>query len=302
MQDHYRSVFISDLHLGARGCRARDIALFLKHVRCERLFLVGDILDLWALRSRWYWPAEHNEVIRRILNHVKHGTQVIYVPGNHDEAMRQYVHMSFGGVKVMPYATHVTADGRRLLVTHGDEFDLIVTHHRLLSMLGGKAYEWLIFLNRLYNAGRRLCGMRYYSLSKAIKLKVKSACTFISNFEEALSQEAQRRGLDGVVCGHIHKAEIRHDDEIAYFNCGDWVESCTALVEHASGALEIVDCCDRKYEPTLDDAELPDLPMPLPTLPIFGGQRFDEMDERFVTFGAAIPADRLQVRREPVEV
>ncbi|HMN97346.1 MAG TPA: UDP-2,3-diacylglucosamine diphosphatase [Phycisphaerales bacterium] len=235
-----RTAFISDTHLGSRGCRAQELARFLKLLRCERIYLVGDIIDMWRLRSRWYWPAEHNEVVRRILKIAKRGTEVIFVPGNHDEAARQFHHLEFGGVKLMPRAIHETADGRRFLVTHGDQYDLVVRHHPVLSGLGSAAYEVLIGINRVYNGGRRLIGLPYWSLSQYLKLKVKSACTFISRFEQTLIEEATRQRLDGVVCGHIHKAEIREGLRPAYYNCGDWIESCTALVEHHDGRMELV--------------------------------------------------------------
>jgi len=263
-QLHCRTVFISDMHLGSKGARAAELSEFLKAVRCDRLYLVGDIIDMWRLRQRWYWPAEHNEVIRRILKIAKRGTEVYFIPGNHDEAARQFHHHEFGGVRVLPQAVHITADGRKLLITHGDQYDLIVRHSRLLSVAGSAAYDWLIGVNRVYNTARRMVGLPYWSLSQYVKLKVKTACTFMSRFEQTLIAEAERRGLDGVVCGHIHKAEARAarighgsphgspigspdgsrdggPDEIEYYNCGDWVESCTALIEHEDGAIELID-------------------------------------------------------------
>jgi len=242
----YRTVFISDTHLGSRGCQAAALSKFIKYVRCDRLYLVGDIVDMWRLKQRWYWPGEHNNVLRRILNQTKHHTDVVLVPGNHDEAARQFLHSDFGGIRVLPYAVHVTADDKRLLVIHGDQFDLVVKHSRFVSMLGGKAYESLISFNRRYNTARRMLGLPYQSLSKSIKSKVKSACMFISKFEETLAKEAQRRGLDGVVCGHIHEPAARPADpgsgqDTSYYNCGDWVESCTALVEHHDGRMEVID-------------------------------------------------------------
>jgi UDP-2,3-diacylglucosamine pyrophosphatase LpxH len=244
--DHsYRTVWISDLHLGSRGCRGEAISEFLKHVRCRRLYLVGDIIDTWRLKSRWHWPESHNDVLRRLLNHARHETEVIFIPGNHDDAARQFIDLEFGGVKVMPYAIHVGADGKRLLVTHGDQFDMVVQHSKALALLGAGAYEFLLRVNRSYNTVRRWRGKPYWSLSRAIKLKVKRACTFISSFEEHLLREAHRRKLDGVVCGHIHKADHRIElidgDEMLYYNCGDWVESCTAIVERHDGSMEIID-------------------------------------------------------------
>ncbi|TVQ83236.1 MAG: UDP-2,3-diacylglucosamine diphosphatase [Phycisphaeraceae bacterium] len=238
----YRSVFISDLHLGSRSCRARELTVFLKSIRCEHLYLVGDVIDMWRLKNRWFWPPDHNDVTRRILKMAKRGTSVVYVPGNHDEHARQFVGLCFGDVSVRSHAHHTTADGRNLYITHGDEFDMIVKHARLLSVMGGMAYDWLVVVNRAYNWLRARLGLNYWSLSQFLKLKVKSACTFVAKFEETLLEEARRKGFDGVVCGHIHKPEIREPhSEIAYYNCGDWVESGTALVEHHDGTLEIID-------------------------------------------------------------
>ena len=251
----YRTVWISDTHLGSRGCRAAELSRFLKHMRCDRLYLVGDIIDMWRLRQRWYWPGEHNDVIRRLLNQARHDCEVIFLPGNHDEAVRPFVNVNFGGIQTLPYAIHVTATGRKMLVIHGDQFDLIVKHSRMISMLGGKAYDGLVVFNRYYNMVRIALGFQYFSLSKSIKLKVKSACTFISRFEEALMHEATRRGLDGVICGHIHQAQAHETGPVHYYNCGDWVESCTALVEHFDGRLEILEHLDEMDEPH-SEAEL----------------------------------------------
>lgn len=266
----YRAVFISDLHLGSSACRAADIAAFLKHVECRTLYLVGDVIDMWRLRSRWYWPEEHNRVVHRILKIAKRGTRVVLIPGNHDEHARQYAGLNFGGVELVRDAVHVTADGRRLLVTHGDEVDVVIRHARLLSVLGGVAYERLVMVSRWHNRVQRLLGRPEWSLSQYVKLRVKSACKHIARFEEALEGEARRRGLNGVVCGHIHKAEIRRGDAVDYFNCGDWVESCTALVEHDDGAMRIV------HGPSVVEQLEPDLAADEPiaeidrTLPLFG--------------------------------
>ena len=242
MKLRYRTVFLSDLHLGSSGARAGELSKLLKRVQCERLYLVGDVIDMWRLRRKWFWPAEHNDVVRRILKIAsRKKTEVIFLPGNHDEAARQYHHLEFGGVRVEPYAIHETADGRRLLVIHGDQFDLVVKHSPLLSMAGALAYEWLLRINRIYNRGRSLLGLRYWSLSNYIKMRVKKACTFISRYEETLTREAKRQKLDGVICGHIHKAEVSNLDGIEYYNCGDWVESCTVLVEHFDGRMEVLD-------------------------------------------------------------
>ncbi|MFZ4751350.1 MAG: UDP-2,3-diacylglucosamine diphosphatase [Phycisphaerales bacterium] len=241
MKARYRTLFISDSHLGSNGAQAEQLARFLKHVECEEIYLVGDIIDMWRLKQRWYWPDSHNTVLRRLLKMSHKGTRITYVPGNHDEASRQFCGLVFGGIRIAMDAVHETADGRRLLVTHGDKFDLVVRHSRLLSVAGAVGYEMLLRVNRWYNRARSLVGLPYDSLSQAIKARVKSACNFISNFETALVTEARRGGFHGVVCGHIHKAEQRAIDGIEYLNCGDWVESCTALAEHADGRIELID-------------------------------------------------------------
>lgn len=240
----YRTIFLSDLHLGSNGCQAAELCAFLKGVRCETLYLVGDVIDMWRLKSKWYWPGKHNRVISRILKMARKGTRVVYIPGNHDEHARQYAGLNFGGVELMLDAAHETADGRRLFISHGDQFDMVVKHARALSMLGSASYEVLLRINRQYNRVRKLFGLNYWSLSQFLKLKVKSACTYISKFEDALTDEAKRKGFDGVVCGHIHKAEIRPDarhEGMMYYNCGDWVESCTALVENFDGSIRLLD-------------------------------------------------------------
>ncbi|HMB95303.1 MAG TPA: UDP-2,3-diacylglucosamine diphosphatase, partial [Tepidisphaeraceae bacterium] len=232
----YRTVFLSDTHLGFAGVRAEELSAFLKHLRCERLYLVGYIIDLWALRSRWRWPAMHNQVVRRLLKLAKHGTVVTYIPGNHDDALRQYAGLDLGGVKLAKRAVHRTADGKSLLITHGDEYDLVIQHMPVLSMLGTWAYDHLINLNRLVNAIRGLFGMKRWSFSQTVKMRVKSACTFVSKFEQTLLAEALRHGQDGVVCGHVHQPDVRNVQCVEgmglYANCGDWIERATALVEH----------------------------------------------------------------------
>lgn len=240
MKARYRTLFISDSHLGSNGAQADALARFLKHVEADEIYLVGDIIDMWRLKQRWYWPDSHNTVLRRLLKMSHRGTRIIYVPGNHDEASRQFCGLVFGGIRIAMEAVHETADGRRLLVTHGDKFDLVVRHSRLLSLAGAVGYELLLSINKWYNRGRTLLGLPYDSLSQAIKLRVKRACNFISNFETALVRDAKDGGYDGVVCGHIHKAEQRVIDGIEYLNCGDWVESCTALAEHPDGRIELI--------------------------------------------------------------
>lgn len=283
----YRTVFISDAHLGSRGCQAAALSKFIKYVRCERLYLVGDIVDMWRLKQRWYWPGEHNNVLRRILNQTKHHTDVVFVPGNHDEGARQFLHSDFGGIRILPYAVHVTADGKRLLVVHGDQFDMIVKHSRFVSMLGGKAYEGLIAFNRHYNTARRTLGLPYKSLSKSIKGKVKHACMFISKFEETLAHEANRRGLDGVICGHIHEPAAQEDGETLYYNCGDWVESCTALVEHHDGRMEVIDGIKAVETMLAQQQEVVGQPDPLTLSELIRSDRGLDLDDQWkVTLGA----------------
>jgi len=240
-----RTAWISDIHLGTAGCNAELLLDFLKSLRCDTLYLVGDIIDGWQLRKGWYWPPRHNDIVRRVLKLAKHGTHVVYIPGNHDEMLRDYCGLGFGDVTVAREAIHETADGRRLLVIHGDEFDGVVLYARWLAFLGDSAYVLLLKANRLFNAVRRHFGLPYWSLSAHVKKKVKNAVAFICDFEEVVAHAAAERHVDGVVCGHIHSAEIRQFGDITYYNDGDWVESCTALVEHADGRMEIIDWAER---------------------------------------------------------
>jgi len=237
----YRTIWISDIHLGTRGCKAGQLLDFLRHTESDTLYLVGDIVDGWRLKRSWYWHQAHNDVIQKVLRKARKGTRVVYVPGNHDEALRDFLDLHFGGIHVVGEAIHVGADGRRFLVIHGDAFDAIIATAGWLAILGDHAYNFAVAVNTWYNRARLALGLPYWSLSKYLKLKVKNAVSFITAFEQALAAEARRRGVDGVVCGHIHKAEIREVDGVLYCNDGDWVESCTALVEHFDGRLEIVD-------------------------------------------------------------
>jgi UDP-2,3-diacylglucosamine pyrophosphatase LpxH len=236
-----RTAWISDLHLGTPGCQAVRLLEFLRALECDTLYLVGDIIDGWQLRRSWYWPQTHNDVVQKLLRKARKGTRVVFVPGNHDEFARKYVEHNFGGVDVVEDAVHLTADGRALWITHGDLFDGVIQYARWLAYLGDTAYEILLKLNRHLNSWRARMGLPYWSLSKYLKLKVKRAVSYIGDFEAAVAHEARRRGAHGVVCGHIHHAEMREIDGVLYANDGDWVESLTALVEHADGRLEIVD-------------------------------------------------------------
>ncbi len=238
--NHYRTLFLSDVHLGTRGCQADLLLDFLKYNEADTVFLVGDIIDGWRLKSGWYWPQSHNDVVQKLLRQVRKGVKMYFVPGNHDEFARDFTGIFFGGVEVLEHAFHTTADGKRLLIIHGDQFDVVVKHARWLAFLGDWAYDFALWANLWLNKIRRSLGFSYWSLSAWAKLKVKNAVSFIGAFEEALTDAARRHHADGVVCGHIHHAAIRDMDGIMYVNTGDFVESCTAVAEHQDGRLEIL--------------------------------------------------------------
>jgi UDP-2,3-diacylglucosamine pyrophosphatase LpxH len=246
----YRTIWISDTHLGTKGCKASFLVDFLKHNTCDTLYLVGDIIDGWRMKSGMFWPQEHTNVVRRILTKAKRGTSVVYIPGNHDDFLRAWLeyHPQFGNIVIQNEAIHTLSDGRKVLVTHGDLFDGITCYAPWLSKLGDHGYGFLLTFNHLFNKVRSKLGYKYWSLSSFVKGKVKSAVNFITSFEQSLAREAKTRGLDGVICGHIHHAEIREIDGILYANDGDWVESCTALVEHHDGRLEIVKWVEISHE------------------------------------------------------
>ncbi|MGY4800935.1 UDP-2,3-diacylglucosamine diphosphatase [Teichococcus aerofrigidensis] len=274
----YRAIFLSDTHLGMRGCRADLLLDFLRQVECEQLYLVGDIVDGWRLRRSWYWDPVHDQVIRRILAMARSGTRVTYIPGNHDEVFRDWAGPEFviAGVSLVREAVHEAADGRRFLVMHGDEFDSVVRYATLLAHLGDWAYDAALRLNRWFNAVRRRLGYPYWSLSQWLKLQVKEAVKAIDRFEEALAEEARRRDLDGVICGHIHHAEMRQVHGVTYMNDGDWVESCTALAEHADGRFELIDWAAeqrrRHAAPVAAPVALiPPAPHPQASLPVAEG-------------------------------
>jgi UDP-2,3-diacylglucosamine pyrophosphatase LpxH len=236
----HRTIFISDTHLGTRGCKAEALADFLSKNACHTLYLVGDIVDGWRLKHRWFWPQAHNRVLEEILHKIDAGTRVIYVPGNHDEVLRSYCGREIAGVELMREAVHETVDGRRLLVIHGDQFDGVITYARWLAFLGDWAYTRALELNEICAHVRKLFGLPYWSLSAYLKQKVKNAVEFICRFESAVVDDARTRGFDGVVCGHIHHAAIHDIGGVLYTNTGDWVESCTALTEDAHGHLELL--------------------------------------------------------------
>lgn len=252
----YRSIWISDVHLGTRGAKADYLCDFLKHNECETLYLVGDIIDGWRMKKKAYWPQAHINVIRRILTRAKRGTRVIYVTGNHDDFLRRYSGMTFGNIELVDEYIHTAPDGQRYWVIHGDAFDGVVCNQRWLAIVGDWAYEAVLKLNVIFNRARQALGMDYWSLSAYLKYRVKTAVNFISDFEKTLAQECRKRGLQGVVCGHIHHPEVSTIDDIRYANSGDWVESCSALVEDFDGALNIVRWTETVPQVNMTEASL----------------------------------------------
>lgn len=236
----FRAIFISDIHLGTPGCQAGPLLDFLKQHSSQQLYLIGDIIDGWQLRRRWFWPQAHNDVVQKLLRRARKGCKVVFVPGNHDEFARAFLGHNFGGIEVQEEAVHVTADGKRLWITHGDYFDAVIQHAKWLAYVGDHAYEMVLKLNRHFNSLRARLGLPYWSLSAYLKHKVKTAVSYVNDFERAVAAEARRLGHDGVICGHIHHAEMRLIDGMLYCNDGDWVESRSALVEHHDGRLELV--------------------------------------------------------------
>ena len=241
---HVRTLFLSDIHLGTRGCQAELLLSFLRHYDAEAIYLIGDIVDGWRLRSGWYWPQTHNDVVQKLLRKARKGTRLILLPGNHDEFLRDFIGTRFGAIEILEHTIHRTLDGRRYLVIHGDQFDLVVRHAPWLALLGDRAYGAALFVNTYLNFARRRLGLTYWSLAAWAKLRVKNAVNYISRFEELLSSEAKRHHADGVICGHIHHAAQHELWGIRYLNTGDWVESCTAIAEHYDGRLEVIRWAD----------------------------------------------------------
>ncbi len=260
-----RSIFLSDIHLGTRACQAERLLAFLRQHECEHLFLVGDIVDFWAIGRRGvYWTAAMNTVVQKVLKRARAGVKVVFVPGNHDEALRDYVDSTFGNIRLHRDYEHVGADGRRYLVVHGDEFDAVTKYHKWLAVLGDHGYAVLVRANVLLSTLRRRLGINgYWSLAGYAKRKVKKAVNFICDFEESVARSVKDRGLDGAICGHIHAAAIRQVDGIVYINCGDWVDSCTAIVEHLDGRMELIQWSSAR-SPAFDADEEVEAMAPLP--------------------------------------
>ena len=236
-----RTVFLSDIHLGTRACQAERLLDFLREHPAEKLFLIGDIIDFWSMSRSIHWSAMQNTVVQKVLRRARHGEEVIFIPGNHDEALRDYVGVIFGDIRVEREWVHETADGRKFLLVHGDEFDQVTRYHKWIAVLGDIGYNLLVRINLWLSWCRRKLGISgYWSLAGYAKRKVKSALEFIFDFEQSVIHAARTRGLDGVVCGHIHWAALREVDGLTYMNCGDWVDSCTAIVVHLDGRLELI--------------------------------------------------------------
>lgn len=236
-----RSLFLSDIHLGTRACQADHLLEFLRDYQAEQTYLIGDIVDFWAMHRSICWLPSHNTVVQKLLRRARHGERIVFIPGNHDEVLRDYVGNAFGGVEVLPEAIHETADGKRLLLIHGDIFDQVTRHHRWVAVLGDAAYNQLVRINLWLSWVRRKLGCSgYWSLAGYAKRRIKTALNFIFDFEDSAIHHARERGLDGVICGHIHWAQIRDIGGLTYVNCGDWVDSCTAIVEHFDGTLALV--------------------------------------------------------------
>ena len=237
----YRTIFISDIHLGIKYSRVEELLKFLKENECETLYLVGDVIDGWALKRKWYWDNNANLLVQKILRKSRHGTKVVYLSGNHDEFLRFIDRpFSFGNIEVQEEVIHTTATGAKYLVIHGDKFDGMLNKIKWISHLGSFFYDVILWLNVVVNKWRRKMGMQYWSLSHVIKQKVKEAVKFINHFETLLSAEAKRKNVDGVVCGHIHNACFKNIDGIEYYNCGSWMEQCNAVVEHMDGKMQII--------------------------------------------------------------
>jgi len=254
----FRTLFLSDIHLGTKGCQADLLLDFLRSHDARTIYLIGDVVDGWRLKRSWYWPQSHNDIVQKLLRKARKGCRIIYIPGNHDEMLRGYYGTHFGGIELAENAVHIAADGRRYLVMHGDEFDVVVMHAKWLALLGDGAYRLALFINTYVNRVRRGLGFPYWSLSAYLKLRVKNAVNYIGKFEQVLCEEAVRRNVEGVICGHIHHAAIRDHAGIRYINTGDWVESCTAVAEHDDGTLEIIRWTDEVRRVTPGSAQDPE--------------------------------------------
>jgi UDP-2,3-diacylglucosamine pyrophosphatase LpxH len=236
----YKAIWLSDIHLGTSGCQADKLLKFLLKTDSDVLYLVGDIIDFWAMSRKFRWPADHNTVVQKVLKKARKGTKVIYIPGNHDENLREFCGMSFGNIELHQKYFHQTVSGHYILCQHGDEFDVITRYHKWVAILGDIGYNALLWLSTHMNKFRAYYGMGHWSLSAFVKQKVKQAVSFISEYETNVVSDAKVKGVDGVLCGHIHHAEITKYENLVYFNTGDTVESCTAIVETQDGEFQLL--------------------------------------------------------------
>ncbi|MEK1930392.1 MAG: UDP-2,3-diacylglucosamine diphosphatase [Pararhizobium sp.] len=247
----FRTLFISDVHLGSKAAKTDYLLDFLRANEAETIILVGDIVDGWRLKRSWYWPQACNDVVQKLLRKARKGSRIIYIPGNHDEFMRDFPGVHFGGIEVAQRHMHEGADGQKYLVLHGDEFDVVVRNARLLAYLGDWAYDMAILINIGLSGVRRRLGLPYWSFSAWAKLQVKHAVNFIGEFQRVVAEEARREKADGVICGHIHHAVIEDIGGVRYINTGDWVESCTAIAEHHDGTMELITWRELSGVPTV---------------------------------------------------
>jgi UDP-2,3-diacylglucosamine pyrophosphatase LpxH len=289
----YRSLFVSDLHLGTRAAQAESFLDFLRFHEADTIYLVGDIIDFWRVKRGPVWAQSHNDVLQKLLRKARKGARIVYIPGNHDEAMRDYCGMTFGGIELHHDIVHTAADGRRYLVMHGDEFDVVVRYARWLAFLGDRSYEFALWLNAPLNWVRRRLGFGYWSLSQYLKLRVKSAVNFIGEFEQALAEEARRRNVDGVICGHIHHAADRPIESTRYLNCGDWVESCTALAEDHNGQIHLIHWHDAVAARDAASLHVPADPVPVTALPrAKAAAHEDEFEETLASAARLAPVTK----------
>jgi UDP-2,3-diacylglucosamine pyrophosphatase LpxH len=246
----YRAIWISDIHLGTRHSRVDELLEFLRQAECRYLYLVGDFIDGWQLRSKWHWEDSYNLLIQKLLRKSRKATQVIYITGNHDEFVEQFLNVNFGSVMLAREVIHATADGKRYLVLHGHQFDGISHFNRLLDRIGTRLYDWILDFNLHFNRIRRSFGFGYWSIAAYLKYKAKAAIKYVSDFEDAIVQAARKHNVHGVICGHIHRPEIKQVGNITYMNSGDWVESCTALAENFDGTIELIHFHENNAQPT----------------------------------------------------
>src|SRR5258708_554829 len=237
---NYRAIWISDVHLGTRHSQVSTLLEFLRETECGHLYIVGDFVDGWQLRRKWFWTEDYNVLIQKLLRKNRKHTQVTLITGNHDEFLERFLGLNFGAVRLVERAVHEAADGKRYLVIHGHQFDGLAHFNRLLDRVGSALYDRILDINMWLNRIRRGMGFGYWSFASAVKMKAKSAVKYVTDYEDAMIQFARKTGMAGVICGHVHRPEIRPLGDVVYMNCGDWVENCTALVEDFEGRFSLI--------------------------------------------------------------